>query len=180
MQLTKQEFEKYTKFCDRINKHLDDSGYKSFKANYNFSAEYFQGFTDDQILEHYKIADYLHSRVLHESLNWYLGGLFKDTPLEQIEELYLTEEPSVNGRQKVKNTNKNELRFLDKPGDLANLEFATYLDERLIEELSEIIPGFGKESISFLDPWLIGDEARVNLKKENRVKTGVINITENN
>lgn len=179
LELTQSEFRNYTTFCERINRHLEESGYRNFKSNHFFSHEYFQGFSDDQIMEHYKIAEYLHSEVLKQSLNWYLGGLFKDMTLEAVENLYL--EPEVKNKKLLvsKKSVKEEQRFLDNPGDLAKLQYADFLNGKLVEELEAIIPKFKSENISFLNEWLIGDEDRSGENKLPGAKKGEININDN-
>lgn len=179
LELTNEEFNKYKGFCDKINKHLTESGYKKFKANHFFSLEYFQGCSDDQILEYYKIAEYLHSEVLKQSLNWYLGGLFKDLSLEEVENIYLEAAPKDKKVALSKKSNKEEARFLDNPGDFSKLEFAEFLNSKLVEELDELIPKFGTESISFMDEWLIGPENHQKQHLAPGEKTGGISINEN-
>jgi hypothetical protein len=89
LELNNRDYNDYTKFCERINDHLKTSGYTIFKANHFFAEEYFKGSSDSELMNYFKIAEYLHCDVLRECLNWYLGGLFRDMDLNEIENMYL-------------------------------------------------------------------------------------------
>lgn len=156
--LSLEEWQKYIKFCERINEHLLNSGYKTFKANHFFAEEYFKGSSDEDLMNHYKIAEYLHVEVLRECLHWYLGGLFRDMSVTDIENLYLGEMKDSSGFFSLKKKDSEEnKRFTDAVGEFAALEHSDILNEKLIAELKSQFEKFEKEDISFLDEFLIGE-----------------------
>ena len=88
--ITEEQIQKFEEFFKIVIEHKKAEKIKRFKPNADFSRFYFEGKSDEEILDYYLVSDYLQARLLHESLNYYLGSLF-DLPRGELEAEYAVE-----------------------------------------------------------------------------------------
>lgn len=131
--LNSTEIEMFVKFFIQAIEHKKMNECSKFIPSHEFSLSYFNGLSDETILTYQKIAEYFQAPLLMDSINLYIGQLFK-MPKNELDMLY-------GGDDELYEEARNEA-------------FEIFGDV-ILEKLYQIDPNFKNEEINLKDKYLL-------------------------
>lgn len=131
LQLTSAEWRMYSDFVIAIAKLEKDTG-KKFIANQEFAVEFFKDYSQEDLDTMARIERYLICQVLRDSLDLYIGSLFKGLDRDTVLKAYGITETEEEKKRSVNTARK-------------------IAHEKMLEKAYEIIPELEQYHITLYD-----------------------------